>query len=65
MNYEEVGYRIPVSAGAVISAIYERILNTESPDAVLVLAQAARVIAETAVLMEPLEANSISISNDA
>jgi hypothetical protein len=54
---------VPVSAHAVIAEIYLSILSAESPDIVLVLAQAARMIAETAAVMEPLESNSVSISN--
>jgi hypothetical protein len=63
MGYAEMKEIVPVSATAVIAEIYGRILSAESPDAVLVLAQAARMIAETAAVMEPLESNSISISN--
>ena len=54
---------VPVSAHTIVAEIYSSILSAESPDTVLVLAQAARIIAETATIMSALEANSISISN--
>ena len=63
MVYAEMKEIVPVSATAVIAKIYGSILSAESPDAVLVLAQAARMIAETAALMEPVEARATSISN--
>ena len=63
MVYAEMKEIVPVSATAVIAEIYLRILSAESPDAVLVLAQAARMIAETAALLEPVEARATSISN--
>jgi hypothetical protein len=63
MAYTEMKEIVPVSAHTIVAEIYSSILSAESPEAVLVLAQAARVIAETATIMTALETNSISISN--